>query len=285
MADVRLDYAVPEKDLVELITLFYRFHADVPVFEDVERADYAQIRFVRARGAPEYRFPDGSVQQAADIHVLGPTCGAVKVRAPGPVDLFGMGLTAAGWSALIGSDASTMLNRTVDAMSVFGAGRLREVYDVLWVAPDVHACVATVTPLVQQLSQDRPAGTLHFMHQVDRWLADASYPQIEELAALTGLSRRQVERKCKAMYGAPPKLLARKYRALRAAVALASGDESANDLIERGFYDQSHLIREIKQFTGMTPRQFRAEPTLLSHLVTTQRTALGDKVGPLIGRT
>jgi hypothetical protein len=179
-----LDYAVPDEDLAELITLFYRFHADVEIFEDVERADYAQIRFVRASGAPEYRFPDGSVQAAADIHVLGPTCGAVKVLAPGPIDLFGMGLTAAGWSTLIGSDASTMLNRTVDATSLFGAARVREVYEALWKAPDVDACVATVAPLVRQLSQDRPAGPLRFMRQVDSWLAETSHPQIDNLTAL-----------------------------------------------------------------------------------------------------
>ena len=37
--------------------------------------------------------------------------------------------------------------------------------------------------------------------------------------ALTGLSLRQVQRGCKWYFGSPPKMLARKYRALRAAVA------------------------------------------------------------------
>ena len=31
-----------------------------------------------------------------------------------------------------------------------------------------------------------------------------------------------------------------------------------------GFYDQSHVIREIKYFTGMTPRVFAEQPTELN---------------------
>ncbi len=282
---VQLDYAVPAADLTAYVTLFYYFRADVPLFEDVERADYAQLRFRLSSGSAQYFFADGVEQASADIHVLGPTCGPTRARATGPVRLFGMGLTAAGWMAMVGADASTMLNRTVDATSLFGASRLRAAFAAFQQAATVEACAAIAEPLVRQLIQDRGAGGLHFMQQVDGWLADSPSPEMDDLIAITGLSRRQVERKCNAMYGAPPKMLARKYRALKAAVALASGQETLEDVIERGFYDQSHMIREVKQFTGMTPRQFHAEPTLLAQLVTAQRTALGDQVSPLVGRT
>ncbi len=285
MVDIQLDYAVPAADLAAYVTLFYRFRADLPLFEDVERADYAQLRFRLSPGVSAYGFFDGVMQPSAEVHVLGPTCGPVKSRAEGPLLLFGMGLTAAGWAAMIGNDASHMLNRCVDATTLFGARRLREAHAALAKAATVEECAAIAEPLVRDLIRDRCAGALAFVRQVDAWLTAATSPAIDDLIAVTGLSRRQVERKCKAMYGAPPKMLARKYRALKAAVALASKTETIDDAIERGFYDQSHMIREIKQFTGMTPRQFHAEPTLLSQLVTAQRTALTDQVGPLVART
>jgi len=271
VVDVKLDYAVPAADLTEYVTLFYYFRADVPIFEDIERADYAQLRFRLSPGASQYSFADGLVQQSTEIHVLGPTCGPVKGRAIGPLRLFGMGLTAAGWTAIMGTDASSMLNRTVDAIGLFGAAKMRGALRAFAKATSVEECAAIAEPLVRYLIQERCVGALRFVRQVDAWL--------------THLSRRQVERKCKAMYGAPPKMLARKFRALKAAVALASEAETLDDVIERGFYDQSHMIREVKEFTGMTPRQFHAEPTLLSQLVTAQRTALGDKVSLLVGRT
>ncbi|KAJ8137471.1 hypothetical protein OY671_009316, partial [Metschnikowia pulcherrima] len=89
------------------------------------------------------------------------------------------------------------------------------------------------------------------------------------------LSRRQIERKCNISYGAPPKVLARKYRASRAAVAMRGGEEGVADAIDRGFYDQSHMIREVKHFTGLTPRQIRADPGSLSQLTILHRSASG----------
>lgn len=283
--EIKLDYLVPAEDLSEYLTLFYSFHADVPVFEDTERADYAQLRFLLSPGAGVYFFPDGNQQPATEIQIIGPTSGAMRIRAEGPVEAFGVGLTAAGWGALIGIDASTMTNRAIDATTLFGAPALRAAWTALRDTPDHEARGAIMEPVMRDLLRagDRGAGV--FVRQVNDWLAGSPSPEMEDLVQATRLSRRQVERKCKALYGAPPKLLARKFRALRAAVALVSESESVDDLIARGFYDQSHLIREVKQFTGHTPRQIKAEPTLLSQLTIERRTALGGQVSPLISDT
>ena len=285
MADIQLDYAVPAADLSEYLTVFYHFRADVPMFEDIERADHAQFRFRLSPGSSDYRFPDDSLQPAGEIHIIGPTSGAMRVRCEGPVEVFGMGLTPSGWAALFGIDASSMLNRVIDASSMFGVPRLRGAWAALRMAADNPARVAIAEELMRDLIGGGDRGATAFVHKVDEWLAGSPSPDMEDLVAATHLSRRQVERKCKALYGAPPKLLARKYRALRAAVALVSESESVDDLIARGFYDQSHLIREVKQFTGHTPRQIKAEPSLLSQLTIERRTALGGIVHPLISDT
>ncbi|CUS46434.1 MAG: helix-turn-helix domain-containing protein [Pseudomonadota bacterium] len=285
MADIQLDYAVPAADLTEYITLFYHFRADVPLFEDTERADHAQFRFRLSPGGSDYRFPDGTLQEATDIHIIGPTSGAMRVRCEGPVLVLGMGVTASGWAALVGNDASSMLNRVIDATGLFGGPRLRAAANALRDAPDIPARVAIAEELIRELVRGCDRSATAFVRHVDTWLAASPSPEMEDLVAATKLSRRQVERKCKALYGAPPKLLARKYRALRAAVALVSESQSVDDLIARGFYDQSHLIREVKQFTGYTPRQIKAEPSLLSQLTISQRVALGGQVSPLISDT
>ena len=284
MADVELDYAVPAADAGEFVTLFYHFRARLPLFEDTERADHAQLRFRLTVGPSQYRMPDGSVQHAAPIHVIGPTSGAMAVRAEGPVEVFGMGVTAAGWAAMIGNDASTMLNRVIDARDLFG-DRLDEAAAAFAAAPGIAAMAAVAEPLVRSLARRSRAAPLGFVRHVDRWLAEYPSPEVATLVAATGLSRRQVERRCNALYGAPPKLLARKYRALRAAVALYAEGANLADLIAQGFYDQSHLIREIKHFTGLTPRRIKAEPGLLAQLTIARRHALGDRVSPLISRT
>lgn len=285
MSDIQLDYAVPAADLGEYVTLFYDFRANIPLFEDTERADHAQFRFRLSPGGSDYCFPDGNLQQAAETHIVGPTSGAVRTRCQGPVMVFGMGLTPSGWAALIGIDASSMLNRVIDASGLFGAPRLRAAASDLRLAANIGERVAVAEQLIRELIGGGDRGATAFVRKVDAWLAGSPSPEMEELVEATRLSRRQVERKCKALYGAPPKLLARKYRALRAAVALVTDSESVDDLIARGFYDQSHLIREVKQFTGHTPRQIKAEPSLLSQLTIERRAALGGMVSPLISDT
>src|SRR3546814_226819 len=264
MPDIELEYAIPSAEVSDFVTLFYRFRADIRCFEDTERADHAQLRFRLSGGIATYRMPDGRIQDAAPIHIIGPTTGAMKVSVEGPVHAFGCGITPTGWAALLGVDASGMINRVVDAHDVFGRDVLRRATRALVAGPDMAAMAKIGEALIGTLVDRRDGGARAFVRHVDAWLAGGVSPRIEDLVAVTRLSRRQVERKCNALYGAPPKLLARKYRALRAAVALISDDASLDDVLERGFYDQSHLIREIKQFTGLTPRQTTAEPSALA---------------------
>ncbi len=284
MAEIELDYVVPAADLADYVTLFYDFSANVAVFEDVERADHAQLRFRLSAGHGSYCFADGTEQDAPAIHLIGPTSGATSVRAEGPVTVFGLGLSAAGWAAIVGVDASTMLNRVIDADLLFDTGALATVAAELPLAQGLAARVK----LVEALIRDRIRGGVRpapFVQHVEAWLAATPSPEMACLIDATGLSRRQIERKCNALYGFPPKLLARKYRALRAAVALVAGGESVNDAVDRGFYDQSHMIREIKHFTGLTPRQICAEPTALARLTISGRRALDGVICPLVSGT
>ncbi len=280
---VELDFVVPSPDLAGHINLFYHFRTPAGHFADTERAGHAQLRF-RLRGSnSRYGFADGSDQLAGPIHLIGPTPGPMQSAADGPIEVVGIGLSPAGWAALVKSDASAMVNRVVDCNDLFDG------IDALATALRGAAATADKIAVAEEFLRRSIAGggsdALRFTQQVNGWLAGDPSPVLAVLEAVTGLSRRQVERRCNALYGAPPKVLARKYRALRAAVALVADGESVDDLLARGFYDQSHLIREVKHFTGCTPRQLRANPSLLAHLTITGRSALAGQVIPLVSQT
>jgi AraC-like DNA-binding protein len=279
MAGLELEYLVPPPDLQPFIGLFYLFTCATDI-DEVERAQRAQLRFRVAGGHTDYLFPDGTTQAAAPIHLIGPTTGPTRVTVEGPVLAFGMGLEAAGWATLMGGDASSFVNRCVDATTLFGEGPAEALVG-LRNAKTLARMVAAVEPWLRARLAAQQDATLAFVRAVDAWLAGCASPALADLTDATGLSRRQVERRCNALYGAPPKLLARKTRALRAAVTIAKGGEPELD----GFYDQSHMIREVKHFTGRTPRQMREEPGGLAQLTIHHRRALEGQVAPLISRT
>ena len=279
MDAVSLDYAAPDADLKEFVSVFYNFRVDLPRFEDVDRADLAQLRF-QLKGSGHYRFADGHEQDSPEIQIVGPTMGVTHIAVNGPAELFGAGLLPPGWGAMIAIDASTLTNRVVDATELFGR-ELYEVREALRQATTLDERVAIGNALVRDLAARGNEQPRWFTRTVDEWLESSFSPEVDDLVAATRLSRRQVERLCKRLYGCPPKLLSRKYRALRAAVVLAKGEASTAELLTQGFYDQSHCIREIKRFTGVTPTRIQGDLNELTRL-TMKRTEFAGQVAPLV---
>ncbi|NNM76821.1 helix-turn-helix domain-containing protein [Sphingomonas sp. ID1715] len=279
MDAVSLDYAAPDAALTEYVSVFYNFRVDLPRFEDDDRADLAQLRF-QLKGTGRYRFADGHVQDAPEVQVVGPTMGVTHIAVDGPAEVFGAGLLPAGWGAMIAIDASSLTNRVVDGTELFGRDVVM-VLERLRAAETLEERVAMGNALVRDLVARGHEQSRWFTRTVDGWLQASLSPEVDDLVAATRLSRRQVERLCKRLYGCPPKLLSRKYRALRAAVVLAKGEASTAELLTQGFYDQSHCIREIKRFTGVTPTRIQGDLNELTRL-TMKRTELAGQVAPLV---
>lgn len=261
-----MDFRQPPAALADHLSFFYQFHQSDTRFETVDRADFAQLRFVLRGHNGRCRFIDGVEQAMPDIYVQGPTTGVVTISGEGDIDCIGVGLMPAGWAALVPMDASAASNRLFDACDLFG-GAVVEAQSALRATDDFDARVAIFEALITRLIAQRRAKYDAFVGQVNDWLADALLPDVTALVERTSLSRSQVERNCKRYFGSPPKLLARKYRALRAAIAMTHRDANLDDLLAEGFYDQSHFIRELKHFTGMTPGAFSEHPTVLNQQI------------------
>lgn len=263
MSNLKMDFRQPRAGLADHFSFFYHFQQSDDRFEGVDRADYAQFRFILSGRNARYRFVDDTEQAMPDIYILGPTTGSSTLSCDGAAEAIGVGLMPHGWAALVPMDASAAANRLFDAKDLFG-NIVVEVHERLRATQDFDARVAIIEEMLVALMKRQRPTYQAFVSQVNAWLADAAAPDINDLVALTGLSLRQVQRGCKRYFGSPPKELARKYRALRAAVAMTHGDPDLDELLVNGFYDQSHAIREIKYFTGMTPHTFAKHPTELN---------------------
>lgn len=85
---------------------------------------------------------------------------------------------------------------------------------------------------------------------------------VDSVARETGLSVRQFERRVRERTGSTPKLLARIARFQRALARSQSGRPDWSAIAaDCGYYDQAHLIRDFREFTGTPPT--RTEPDLL----------------------
>jgi len=278
---VGLRYYAPPTDLADYVGTAYLFTAIREQVSDITRADMGQVRFMLSGGPGDYQFATGAVAATPDICLIGPTSGATRFCVAGPVQVFGFSLLPLGWQAFIDHDASNCADGIADL-----AQRRPDMVPLFHDLRRLNDPQAALDLLWDRLRQMKKAEVScvdrHFVEAADAWLADERSPRVELLLAQTGLSSRQAARLANRLYGAPPKYLARKYRALRCAAQIAIDHRSWQEMCGDGtFYDQSHLIREIKHFIGITPTQLRTEPTLVHRLSLPQRRSLPKPVSEI----
>lgn len=113
-----------------------------------------------------------------------------------------------------------------------------------------------------------PAGSV-IRATVARVRARAGRVSVAELAHDASLSTRQLERLFREHVGLGPKTFARLVRFQRALALLRlPGASLAQTAARSGYWDQSHLVRDFRQFAEASPsRYLAAERELAGHFV------------------
>lgn len=280
---ISLEYEAASDELAPLISSFYRIDHDGEPLSELERADRAQFRFYLS-GRGEYHFAKGSVDPGYPVTIVGPTTAPCTTKSTAVVTVFGWGITPAGWAALMGSEAERGTDHTIDAREIFGES-IMELRKELQGLTSLQEQVKLAEKAIGEIYTNADSAPFEFTAKVDEWLMGSADPQVSDLLAVTGLSIRQLERTTRRHYGMPPKKLARKYRAVRAAHILSLGDDLDESELGYAFYDQSHLIREVKLFTGLTPGQLRSGKSMLTEATIKGRSSMTGKVNPLISES
>lgn len=270
---LRLRYFAPAAPLRGLVSSYYLFEMDGPHMHDVLRAELPQVRFV-LQGDGTISYGEAPAQPMPFASIAGPSLHSIRFEARGPFRLLGAGLLPAGWSALIGESADQFSDRLTDLHDLAPAA-VASAFLRLAEARSAREMTAAADAFFLLLSMRAKPPPLWFTRTTDAWLADSPDPDVGKLVAELGMSSRQVERLMLRHYGGPPKLIARKFRTLQAAVRLGLDPEGGWEAAAAGvFYDQSHFIREFRRFVGMTPGQFVDESApWITRLTIAKRTA------------
>lgn len=80
---------------------------------------------------------------------------------------------------------------------------------------------------------------------------------IARIARSLSMSERQLERRFLDHVGSTPRRYASLRRFERAVALIGSGAPLGRVALDAGYYDQSHFIREVRRFSGMTPGDLR----------------------------
>jgi methylphosphotriester-DNA--protein-cysteine methyltransferase len=271
---ISIRYFTPPPALRQHISSLYWFESRLPAFADMMRAELGQIRLV-VEGQPRSVYVDKRQRVGSGAILQGPTTAPTHYFCDGTLTLFGIGLLPLGWAELVGIPADELANNGTDLASVMPPAVVASLMDALASArDDATRCRVVSDFLLARLASNRDPARW-FTQLADGWLTNSHDPQVDTLVAASGMSARSVERLTQRLYGASPKLLARKYRALGTAVRMGLGEATTwSDAAGDAFYDQAHFIREFRAFTGLTPSRFLAEVAPLTKITMTQRRQL-----------
>ena len=272
---VALDYFAPPPELASYFGAMYLFTADQQLVADHTRADFAQIRFMLT-GSGNYLFQDGRATATPSCCLLGPTSAATHFKVIGPLQVIGISVLPLGWAALGVGGAQAIADDLLDLADRCGP-QWEEMLRRLRLLESLDVAADMLWGFLADQMQDVTEAERVFVAATDAWLADERSPRIDRLQEATSLSARQVARWCNRLYGAPPKYLARKYRALRCALLLARDNVEWTELCDDGaFYDQSHFIREMRHFIGLTPTELRERSSIVIRLSMNRRDVDGN---------
>jgi AraC-like DNA-binding protein len=246
---------MPDQRLAPFVSVYYHVFFDYPLIEDMERADVGYLRLMFS-GKGFYNYAGGHRDPDRPVMLLGPATETASYSITGPLDSFGCVLLPAFWGGIVQAEASDFANRALDAVPVLGEDAMA-LHAAMKGMRDVEAMGRMMDAFLLKRVKAIPDDQLAVIERIGSWLSCYPIPGPDRLYASCDLSDRQVMRLANRYFGAPPKMLARKFRALRTASRIIGTRGPIPDELAEEYADRAHMIREVKHFTGMTPRQLQ----------------------------
>jgi len=254
----------PSAGAAGLVHTFYTITTAAGRIEEAVPAYSAQL-LVMVRGRVRFTYADGSTGTSARVSINAPQMRAARAVLEGPVLQIGASLTHVAWQRLANLPADEVHDRLLPARTVLTPAQIAALEAA---ADECHAGRIAPEDVCAVLTEVIAAGphAVRPDHEavveaIGRWLASGFDPALADLYASVSISPRQVQRICRRFFGVAPAQVLKRFRALRAAMLLSQPGISreAHDQLMATFFDQAHLIRDIRRYTGRTPSQFRRE--------------------------
>lgn len=176
---------------------------------------------------------------------------SILIRPTGHVSLFGVRFHPAGAFPMGGLSMHELTDNIVEIGQVLGrCGRGLE--ERIAEANGFDERVGVFESFFLRQLAVRPIEDKIARFAAGKIVESGGFISVSRLAELIGISERRLERKFRKRVGISPKMLARTVRFQKVVNKIKDGD-LLDTALSFGYFDQSHMIREFKEFSGETP--------------------------------
>ncbi len=254
---------LPDPDLADCVDGIWVHEIDVP---NGETAALTILPASTAVICVQYKTRVRAAQQDRELcsAVTGVQSQLRSYLADGPTGSVVARFSPWGAVTVLNLSMESLTNQHLDLREIYPPSRVEQLEEEIAEAPTAAAKAGVMQAFLRQYC--RP--------QVDRRVAAAVQAirdsggtlAIPELAARVGLSERQLRRRFLDGLGVSPKMASRIVRFQQAVRLRSNGADWLTAALDAGYFDQAHLIREIRELTGGTPREFVGRtPSEMAH--------------------
>jgi AraC-like DNA-binding protein len=178
----------------------------------------------------------------------------------GRSQVFGIKFQPGGFRPFLKSSVSSLADSTVPANRIFG--KAVDALTTMLASSRKESEKVSAANAFFRARLPGPDDTIALAGQlVARILAEPNIKTVNDLATLTGISKRSLQRLFNDYVGASPKWVIRRYRLHELIEKFDSRAQPnwAQLALDLGYFDQAHLINDFKSIVGYTPTQYQSQ--------------------------
>ena len=250
----------PHPDLASLISCYWTL--EVPATDDAQKQRIIpdgtiEMAFILGDDIKRYTAEDKFILQPRAM-VLGQTIEPFYIEPTGYVNTFAIRFYPYGFANFVTVPISTLANKETPIELLFEEKTAKKLAEEIVQATDVKQRIAIIEHfLLKKLTEQSTVDNI-VRTTIDTLLLTKGSESIRTILKEDKSKRRQLERKFVKQIGISPKQLSKVIR-LQAALKMLlneGGENLTNVAYESKYYDQSHFIKDFKEFTGVNPKKF-----------------------------
>lgn len=211
-------------------------------------------------------FEDGSSIVQPHCFVFGQITRPLEIEPTGHTHIFAVRFLPDGFKPFSSVELFMMENRAVPLIEIFGESAITVEQSLRKVESVAERVTLIDAFLLNKLCNTQTVNRIT-KESVDLLLSLNGLLSVTRLSETIAVNRRQLERKFADVIGLSPKQLAKMIRLQATLKMLAENPGSSlTSLALEQYYDQAHFIKDFKEFTGKTPRQFYEGNLMLTAL-------------------
>jgi AraC-like DNA-binding protein len=205
-------------------------------------------------------FPNGDHIIQPRCFVFGQISNYLEIAPTGVSAIFSVRFHPDGFVPFINLPLFQIEDRAVPLAELFGNEGIA-LSEAVLTAPDAQSRMMLIEQFLLSRLQTPQTADRITKDCVEVMLLSQGQLSVDDVADKLQVNRRQLERKFSSAIGMSPKQLLRVIR-LQAAIKMLEKKQftSLTSLAyENGYFDQAHFIKDFKDFTGVSPKQFYAQ--------------------------